>query len=574
MSFITDLLSKVTNLRIKIGDKLNILKREIGQLDSLTTNDKSSLVLAVNEVNRKAVVHDGNLTINATNGLTGSGSFTANQQTNSNINIKIDDDTLTKINNGNIAHSWGDHKSVYTHQYLGATYVYGGIRKPSDFGSCKLKLEMVNGSVFGNGQIWNDVLWMSSYTGEDVAGSNALVFGKMGDEIGFIRQDFNSETWGTYHKIWHSGNFNPDSKANTVGNYQDLTVGNSTLWGGQVYEPTDNLDPLYLMSFDQSNNTWKPTNKYIISNWLRTEINKINPAGLKEATYGSWYGIIQEYSESNPTHDWYNKLKILHDNSYGYSTELAQGLGSEGIFYRSTVQGQTSNWTKLWDKNDFNDTRVSNWDTAYNSIGFPLSNLTTTDKTSLVGAVNEVNRKAVVNDGKLTLTTSTGLNGSTNFTANQSSNSIFDVSIASTHKLPSTAEWEDVLKKDESNIVTENFSIERNYSNGDTFSMGVRANPSGYGEMSIGVSDDNAEGVRFLFSRDNIKMRGADSGDDSMVMDGDKITFAQYSPNKTSNDLAQMQDLDNLKQWIINNFLSLNGGTVNGDIFANKFEEN
>ena len=46
-----------------------------------------------------------------------------------------------------------------------------------------------------------------------------------------------------------------------------------------------------------------------------------------------------------------------------------------------------------------------------------------------------------VNDGKLTLTTGTGLNGSTNFTANQSSNSIFDVSIASTHKLPTVEEW-------------------------------------------------------------------------------------------------------------------------------------
>ena len=51
MPFITDLLSKVTNLRIKIGDKLNILKREIGQLNLLTTNDKTSLVGAVNEVN-------------------------------------------------------------------------------------------------------------------------------------------------------------------------------------------------------------------------------------------------------------------------------------------------------------------------------------------------------------------------------------------------------------------------------------------------------------------------------------------------------------------------------------------
>ena len=161
------------------------------------------------------------------------------------------------------------------------------------------------------------------------------------------------------------------------------------------------------------------------------------------------------------------------------------------------------------------------------------------------------------------------------------------------------------LKKNESNQVTENFSIERRYGNGDSFTMDVRSGTNGYGEMSIGVSDDNAEGVRFLFSRDNIKMRGVDGEIESMVMDGDKITFAQYSPNKVSNDVPQMQDLENLKQWVVDNYmskthpsngitsndisnwntsyswgnhsgkyLSLNGGTVNGDIFANKFEEN
>ena len=51
MSFITDLISKITNFRVKIGDKLNTLKNQIGQLNSLTTNDKTSLVGAVNEVN-------------------------------------------------------------------------------------------------------------------------------------------------------------------------------------------------------------------------------------------------------------------------------------------------------------------------------------------------------------------------------------------------------------------------------------------------------------------------------------------------------------------------------------------
>ena len=103
MPFITDLLSKVTNLRIKIGDKLNTLKNQIGQLNSLTTNDKTSLVGAVNEVNRKAVVNDGKLSMTTSNGLTGSGNFTANQIGDTSIDFKIDSQTMTKINNGQTA---------------------------------------------------------------------------------------------------------------------------------------------------------------------------------------------------------------------------------------------------------------------------------------------------------------------------------------------------------------------------------------------------------------------------------------------------------------------------------------
>ena len=69
-----------------------------------------------------------------------------------------------------------------------------------------------------------------------------------------------------------------------------------------------------------------------------------------------------------------------------------------------------------------------------------VSNWSETDSTKFSFIKNKPTIPTV-NDGKLTLTTGTGLNGSTNFTANQSSNSIFDVSIASTHKLPTVEEW-------------------------------------------------------------------------------------------------------------------------------------
>ena len=113
--------------------------------------------------------------------------------------------------NWKAAYDWGNHKSVDTNQYLGATYIGGGYEKPVDLGSGKLKLQMLNGSNLGSGIDWNDVLWLSAYTGGDVKGSNALVFGKTSEKIGFIRQDYDSATWGTYREIYHTGNFTPDN---------------------------------------------------------------------------------------------------------------------------------------------------------------------------------------------------------------------------------------------------------------------------------------------------------------------------------------------------------------------------
>lgn len=90
MSFITDLINKITNFRVKIGDKLNTLKNQIGQLNSLTTNDKTSLVGAVNEVNRNIpTVNNGQLTLSTETGLSGSTNFTANQSGNSTFSVAV-----------------------------------------------------------------------------------------------------------------------------------------------------------------------------------------------------------------------------------------------------------------------------------------------------------------------------------------------------------------------------------------------------------------------------------------------------------------------------------------------------
>ena len=109
----------------------------------------------------------------------------------------------------------GQHGSYYNHRsytdstnYLGGYYVSGGSEKPNNtiFGAGKLKIAMLSGSNLGFAGSWNDVLWISTYTGGDVKPSWAIVGDKYSDNMYIARQNYDSASWGTGHKLWHSGN--------------------------------------------------------------------------------------------------------------------------------------------------------------------------------------------------------------------------------------------------------------------------------------------------------------------------------------------------------------------------------
>jgi hypothetical protein len=138
--------------------------------------------------------------------------------------------------------------------YLGAGYISGGNEKPNWFGSGKLKLQMLSSSNLGkSGGSWNDVLWLSSYTGGDVKGSYALIFDKYNDDIGFARQDFDAVSWGTYRKIWHSANMGSGSGLD-ADKLDGLDSTSFLLTTGKAAD-SDKLDGLDSSSFLRSNAT-------------------------------------------------------------------------------------------------------------------------------------------------------------------------------------------------------------------------------------------------------------------------------------------------------------------------------
>lgn len=80
----------------------------------------------------------------------------------------------------------------------------------------------------------------------------------------------------------------------------------------------------------------------------------LNPSGLLDATYGSYGGILQDSNKGPTSGSWSNRIKILHNNSTGYYTELAQAMtGTAGLWHRRNVAGTVSEWTPVIDKANF-----------------------------------------------------------------------------------------------------------------------------------------------------------------------------------------------------------------------------
>lgn len=80
----------------------------------------------------------------------------------------------------------------------------------------------------------------------------------------------------------------------------------------------------------------------------------LNPSGLLDAIYGSYGGILQDSNKGPISGSWSNRIKILHNNSTGYYTELAQNFtGTAGLWHRRNVAGTVSEWTPVIDKANF-----------------------------------------------------------------------------------------------------------------------------------------------------------------------------------------------------------------------------
>ena len=173
------------------------------------------------------------------------------------------------------------------------------------------------------------------------AGTN-VTFTKSGDEITVTTQDTRNTAGATEKlatKLFLTGSLTQTDNPQTYTN-------------SKVYIGADNK----LYSDGKVVSTGDHTHNYAGATTPGGPALKVdlNPSGLLDATYGSYGGILQDSNNGPVSGSWSNRIKILHNNSTGYYTELAQNFtGTAGLWHRRNVAGTVSEWTPVIDNANF-----------------------------------------------------------------------------------------------------------------------------------------------------------------------------------------------------------------------------
>lgn len=173
------------------------------------------------------------------------------------------------------------------------------------------------------------------------AGTN-VTFTKSGDEVIVTTQDTRNTAGATEKlatKLFLTGSLTQTDNPQTYTN-------------SKVYIGTDNK----LYSDGKVVSTGDHTHNYAGATSPGGPALKVdlNPSGLLAATYGSYGGILQDSNNGPVAGSWSNRIKILHNNTSGYYTELAQAFtGTAGLWHRRNVAGVVSDWTPVIDKANF-----------------------------------------------------------------------------------------------------------------------------------------------------------------------------------------------------------------------------
>ena len=166
------------------------------------------------------------------------------------------------------------------------------------------------------------------------------------------------------------GTTSPSEKLEVNGNVKAIsfikTGGTSAQFlmaDGSVVEKSTITNGYALANGTNATSNWSNTSSGLSINPTVTG-KTLNTSGqtvpLKDATYGTISGIVQDDANSPLANQWSNRLKTLHNNPIGYFTELAQSFtGVEGVWHRRNDAGTISSWKQLYDDSIWNAASIS-----------------------------------------------------------------------------------------------------------------------------------------------------------------------------------------------------------------------
>ena len=160
----------------------------------------------------------------------------------------------------------------------------GGKQPPSYIPSGKVRFNMMN-TVTNGDSSYKDCLLMDTYSGSDVPIVTAFGISKSTSLRAFIMQgDKNGSDWNRIGELWHTGNFDPSSKANSNHSHTAGQVGAYTK--GEIDTKFKNYCPISVGSIDIRYDNKNPAELYSGTTWELLASDKYIRTGATPLTTG------------------------------------------------------------------------------------------------------------------------------------------------------------------------------------------------------------------------------------------------------------------------------------------------
>lgn len=125
-----------------------------------------------------------------------------------------------------------------------------------------------------------------------------------------------------------------------------------------------------------------------------------NNSSLLTLTHGNFGGLLQDSTNGPEVNAWSNRIKMLHDNSSGYFTELAQNFtGTEGLWHRRASASTTpTSWKRVLDSSNFNTYSPTLTGTGASGT-WNITSASATNLTGLTATIANLNLVTTANVG-------------------------------------------------------------------------------------------------------------------------------------------------------------------------------